>query len=72
MFIRCRVLLPGFVLCAGCSSAFAVYFSACVLCVCLCLESKYLKNMVCVAERSSGCHRGVLLCKAGASLINVC
>lgn len=32
----------------------------------------YVKNVACVAEGSSGCHRGVLPCKAGASLINVC
>lgn len=74
MFTRCAVSLQGFVLRVWCSLDYAFYFSACVLCVCVrvCLESVHLKSVVFVAERISGCHRGGLLCKAGASLINVC
>lgn len=51
---------------------YAFYFSARALCACVSVERVCLKNMLRVAKRSSECHRGVLVCKAGASLINVC
>lgn len=54
---------------------FFFYFPARVLCVRP--ECVYLKSTVCVCvcvwrRGAQGCHRGVLPCKAGASLINVC
>lgn len=64
-----------------CFLFFCTHFYACL---CMCFECVYLKSIACVflflcvcvclrvAERSSGCSRGVLPCKAGASLINVC
>lgn len=47
-----------------------LYFSSFFMC--LCVFRGCVWRALRVAERSSGCHRGVLLCEAGASLINVC
>lgn len=66
-------------LAAGLCSLCLVFLRLCFLFFCMCFmclrvswECVFEEHGVCVAERSSGCHRGVLLCKAGASLINVC
>lgn len=51
-----------------------LFLSCAFLCVCACAPWKgvRLRSAVFAVEKIPGCHGGGLLCKAGASLINVC